>query len=180
LLVAQATYRLGPKLRQFYDPEDLVNDVWAITLRKLSELNELEGRITPVLLRFMTTTITYRTNDLVKKHAAEDARRRHHPDLDVTDRGDTVETVADTVARAETAAERAERRDIVTQALEELDSIDREVLLLRGIEQNSNASVALVLGLSPNAVSMRYGRALERLRARLPGSDFEELPAEGE
>ena len=50
--------------------------------------------------------------------------------------------------------------------------------MLRGIEQQSNTTVALLLDLTPAGVSMRYARALERLRARLPGSVFDELSEE--
>jgi RNA polymerase sigma factor (sigma-70 family) len=180
VLVAQASFRLGPSLGPYYDPEDPVNDVWAITIPKLQELTEREGRITPVLLRFMTTTITYRTNDLLKKHVAENAARHRSSPASSSGHPDTLGNVADSESGVVTGAVRGERRDLVSQALQELDPIDREVLLLRGIEQNSNASVALLLGLAPNSVSMRYLRALKRLRARLPGSVFDEIPGEQE
>jgi DNA-directed RNA polymerase specialized sigma24 family protein len=50
-------------------------------------------------------------------------------------------------------------------------------LLLRGIEQQSHQTVALLLDLTPQAVSMRFTRALDRLREQLPGSIFDELDA---
>lgn len=56
-----------------------------------------------------------------------------------------------------------------------LEGQDREILVLRGIEQYRNQTVAKQLGLSPQAVAMRFSRALDRLRERLPGSVFEEL-----
>ena len=39
--------------------------------------------------------------------------------------------------------------------------------LLRGIEQNSNQTVGVLLGISAQAVAMRYHRALKRLREKL-------------
>jgi DNA-directed RNA polymerase specialized sigma24 family protein len=43
------------------------------------------------------------------------------------------------------------------------------------IEQNPTETVAHLLGISRNAASMRWQRALQRLRARLKGSIFDDL-----
>src|SRR5262245_47363366 len=70
LLLAQADFRLGPRLRRLHDPEDLVSTVWAITLPRLGELGAREGRKTPVLLSFLTTTLLNRVNGWVKTDIA--------------------------------------------------------------------------------------------------------------
>jgi RNA polymerase sigma-70 factor (ECF subfamily) len=49
----------------------------------------------------------------------------------------------------------------------ELADDDREVILMRHGEQLSNQDVAAALGLTEAAASMRYLRALRRLRAAL-------------
>jgi RNA polymerase sigma-70 factor (ECF subfamily) len=67
------------------------------------------------------------------------------------------------------AAQRAEARVLLQEALNGMDPIDREVLTLRHFEELSNAEVAQVLGLSKTAASNRYIRALERLREMLAG-----------
>src|SRR5262249_55277547 len=67
---------------------------------------------------------------------------------------------------------RAEQRLIVQEALNDMDPIDREVLVLRHFEQLTNDEAALLLGLKKNAASQRYARALIRLKrslARIPG-----------
>jgi RNA polymerase sigma-70 factor (ECF subfamily) len=61
------------------------------------------------------------------------------------------------------AAIRAERRQHVAQAVEQLDPVDREVLALRHFEELSNNEVAQVLGVHPSVASRRYLRALEKL-----------------
>ena len=58
-------------------------------------------------------------------------------------------------------------------ALAGLGERDREVLVLRYLEQLSTRDVAAVLGISEGAVKVRHLRALERLR-RLLGDDFRE------
>jgi hypothetical protein len=58
------------------------------------------------------------------------------------------------------AAQRAEVRARLQEALDALDPIDREILTLRHFEELSNAEAAQVLGLSSTAASSRYIRAL--------------------
>jgi RNA polymerase sigma-70 factor (ECF subfamily) len=57
-----------------------------------------------------------------------------------------------------------EIRQRVQNALSLLDPHDREVILMREVEDLSNSEVAQVLGLSPSVATMRYGRALFRLQ----------------
>ena len=69
------------------------------------------------------------------------------------------------------AARRAETQRRLQEALNRMDPMDREVLVLRYFEELSNAEVAEVLGLEKTAASNRYIRALKRLKAALGGSD---------
>ena len=52
----------------------------------------------------------------------------------------------------------------MTQALDEMDPIDREVLILRHFDELGNNEVAALLGLQKAAASNRYVRALKRLK----------------
>jgi RNA polymerase sigma-70 factor (ECF subfamily) len=62
---------------------------------------------------------------------------------------------------------RQENVAAVQKALLELPEMDREVLVLRYLEQLSTAETAAVLELSEAAVKMRHRRALERLSQHL-------------
>ncbi len=58
------------------------------------------------------------------------------------------------------------------RALETLNDLDREILVLRHFEELTNLEAAEVLEIEPKATSMRYFRALTRLRSvlvRIPG-----------
>ena len=58
------------------------------------------------------------------------------------------------------------------QAVAAMDSLDQEVLALRHFEELSNSEVAEVLGIQQKAASIRYVRAIKRLRAilsQMPG-----------
>ncbi len=60
-----------------------------------------------------------------------------------------------------------ELRDQVERAVHNLSDADREVILMRHFEGLTNNEVAQSLGLEPSTATMRYGRALARLRAAL-------------
>jgi RNA polymerase sigma-70 factor (ECF subfamily) len=70
------------------------------------------------------------------------------------------------------AAMRAEMQIRLQEALNSMDSIDREILTLRHFEELNNSEVADVLGLQKAAASNRYIRALKRLKdvvSSMPG-----------
>lgn len=67
---------------------------------------------------------------------------------------------------------RAETHAKVQALLNDMDEADREIIALRHFEQLSNSEIALVLGVSVQAASNRYYRALRRVRdemAKIPG-----------
>jgi RNA polymerase sigma-70 factor, ECF subfamily len=70
------------------------------------------------------------------------------------------------------AVERAEMYELVQRTVEGMDPLDQEVLALRHFEELSNSEVAEVLGIQQKAASIRYVRAVKRLRqelSHLPG-----------
>jgi RNA polymerase sigma-70 factor (ECF subfamily) len=81
--------------------------------------------------------------------------------------------------RPSVAAIRAERQLRLQEALNAMDPLDREVLVLRHFEELTNAEVARELQLKESAASKRYIRALHRLKeilASLPGGIEEFRP----
>ncbi len=76
--------------------------------------------------------------------------------------------------RPSVAAAKAERRIRLEQALDSLDPIDREVLVLRHFEELTAEESAQVLGIQRSAASKRYIRALRRLKGLIedmPGGE---------
>jgi RNA polymerase sigma-70 factor (ECF subfamily) len=73
---------------------------------------------------------------------------------------------------ASQAAVRAEHKLHVQEAINSMEPLDREVLVLRHFEHLSNDETALALGLRKSAASQRYIRALKRLKeilSAIPG-----------
>lgn len=65
------------------------------------------------------------------------------------------------------AAVRAEMQLQLQEALNSMDPIDREVVVLRHFEELNNIETAAVLGIEAAAASKRYLRAIRRLKAIL-------------
>ena len=64
------------------------------------------------------------------------------------------------------------------KAIESMEPIDREVLALRHFEELTNSEVAEVLGIQQKAASIRYVRALKRLKDvvnKIPGFNDDKL-----
>jgi len=162
-LLVQSALRMPATLRRHVEPEDVVQDAWLRALPRLPDLDPRDGRLTPVLLSFLATTILHRVNQLLARHArgaengGEDAFQQYPEE--------TVGVV--------TRAVRSEAHRKVLAEIDDMPARDREVLVLRGIELLSNDAAARVLGgVTPNHVAVLYTRALDRLRKRFPESVF--------
>jgi RNA polymerase sigma factor (sigma-70 family) len=175
-LLAQAEYRMGRYLRRWCDPEDIVSEAWVVALPRLAGLRIADRRSTPVLLQFLSTTVLHLIRNLARKHArspAGVAPAAAEPGQ-APAAGGLDQAPAD-ASGVVTKAIRGELQDGVRAGIEGLAAGDREILILRGIERQPAGTVAAVLGISADAVSKRYQRALVRLRAELPDSVLDEL-----
>ncbi len=164
LLVAQAAERLGPHLRRHHDPEDVVQEAWAVALPKLAGLDARDGRYTPVVLKYLATTVLYRVQNLLRKQLARGG-----------DEAPALSQLPAETAQRISRAVREEREQALHAAIDALPDVDRRIVVLRGIEGLTVQQIAAELELVPNTVSVKYRRALARLRETLPGSVFEEL-----
>jgi RNA polymerase sigma-70 factor (ECF subfamily) len=171
--------RLDPALAGRLDASDVVQDVLLEASRRLHDY-----------LRDPAMPFHLWLRHIARDHVI-DAHRRHRKaqrrSLDreqsmvpagLADRS-SVEIMAqffDPELTPASAAIQAEMRRRLEAAIASLDEHDREVILMKLYEQLSNQEVATVLGLSEAATSMRYLRAIRRLRAILvprPGSQSE-------
>ena len=69
-----------------------------------------------------------------------------------------------------TAATWRELENRFRRACQQLDEQDQEIVLMRHFEHLSNSEAAAALRLSPQATSMRYLRAMRRLREKMDPS----------
>jgi RNA polymerase sigma-70 factor (ECF subfamily) len=116
-------------------------------------------------------TDAYRTHLAAEKRSVlkEHAWTPNLNDESVAELAQSLATIS--VSPSDNLAE-AEIQAKATQALMELKPQDREILVLRYLEQLDVAEIADVLAISQTAVTSRHLRALQRLR-RLLGSALE-------
>lgn len=171
LLRAQARYRLRGALRVICDPEDLVQDVWAISLPRLGDLQPRDGRHTPVLVKFLATTLLNRFNTLARDHLV----RRSIVADDLNQSRDLIAQLAADTGGAVTRAILLEQCAAAETALGQLSAADREIIVMRAIEQIPNKEVAVRLGIGPNTCAVRFKRAMARLRELSSQTVFDEL-----
>ena len=168
---AQVRVRLGSSGRQ-EDVEDLANELWLVTLRRLPELQPREGRYAPVLVKFLGTTALQLCNNFLRSRIRRGMKRGNSPsDGGSAELDDFARSTRGIVARAALSDVRAQ----VERCLAELTPAKRDVLVLRIMEQRTNQEIAEILGLEPNTVAVRYKRALEDVRKCLPADVFEDL-----
>ena len=162
--------RLDRRIQQRVDASDIVQEVMIEANRRLKTYLESPSLPFHLWLRQMA------------KDRIIDAHRRHRGSVKrsvdreqgmvapaVTDRS-TIEFVAQLCDQEMTPAAAATMHELqkrFTAAIDQLDEGDREIVVMRHFEQLSNQDVANALGLSQPAASMRYLRAIRRLRQLL-------------
>ncbi|HMO15036.1 MAG TPA: sigma-70 family RNA polymerase sigma factor [Pirellulaceae bacterium] len=159
--------RLDRKIQQRVDVSDIVQDVLIEASRRL-----------PMYLTDGTMPFHLWLRHIAKDRII-DAHRRHRVSAKRSvDRENTLavpsgldQSSIDLVAQLgdqeitpAAAALQKEMAAFVEAALSKLDEIDCEVIVMRHYEQLTNQEVAQALGLTEPAASMRYLRAIRRLR----------------
>jgi len=168
--------RLDERLRGRVDPSDVVQETFLEALRRQAEYARDPEPMPPFLwLRFLTLQQLQLVHRRNLKTGARDPRREvsiHAGAFPAPSSAALAAQLLGRDTRASEAALRAERKLRLLEVLETMDAVDREVLVLRHLEQLTNGECARVLGLQESAATKRYLRALKRLReilSALPG-----------
>ncbi|MFO0276914.1 MAG: RNA polymerase sigma factor [Planctomycetota bacterium] len=158
-LRAQAEKRLGEFLKSRGNVDDYVQDAMLDFLRNAPRFQVRDGsQFRSLLARVLENTLRDR-NDWFRAKRRDLARDRKLPT-------DSVLPLDPALQRSTTPSRdvgRTELRDWVRLGLEMLDGEDRKILLAREYEDRSFVEIGAELGMSANAVRMRWVRALERL-----------------
>ena len=156
LLIANARYRLRPPRTSVYEAEDVVQDVWAIVLRKLDRLVPQNERYTPVFVKYLSKTLMLTINNLVRKHVARMPSGGGAAGGEEKD----PENIEAAWTGMVTRLVKRERAESVLESLERLEDRDRELVVLCGIEQHPYKEIAVILGEDAKSLDVRYQRAL--------------------
>jgi RNA polymerase sigma-70 factor (ECF subfamily) len=162
--------RLDQRMAGRLDPSDVLQDAYLDVARRFPEY--VAGPAVPfyVWLRALTGQ---RLIDLHRQHLGSKMRDAaqevslYRGALPQASSASLAQQLLAGLTSPTQAAVRAEMQLKLQEALNSMDPMDREVLVLRHFEELSNIETAAVLGIEPAAASKRYLRAFRRLKATL-------------
>jgi RNA polymerase sigma-70 factor (ECF subfamily) len=163
--------RMDPRLSARVDPSDVVQEVLAEAARRLPAY----ARKAPLPFYPWLRQIAWdHLVDLHERHIRAQKRsiaREEDPRIELSDQSTAhlVEQLMDSGTSPSGRVLREELCARVRSALEQLDPRDREILVMRHLEQLQVSEIAALLDISEGAVKMRRLRAAERLRELLEG-----------
>ncbi|MEZ6062977.1 MAG: sigma-70 family RNA polymerase sigma factor [Planctomycetaceae bacterium] len=168
-------FRMDPRLHGRIDADDVLQEAWMAVVQRIDHFLADASRSIFVWFRLITSQTLI---DIHRRHLGTQ-KRNAAMDFSIH-RGWSAESTSFSLSfhllghltSPSQAALRQELSDQLKQALGSMNEIDREVLALRHFEQLSNRETAQILGISDQASSDRYMRALARLKAvltALPG-----------
>jgi RNA polymerase sigma-70 factor (ECF subfamily) len=170
--------RLDRRLAARIDPSDVVQETLAEAMQQLADyLRQPPLPFYPWLrqLAWKRLVALYRRHILAGKRSVRREEQAAPPLPDES----ALELVGRLLARGSSPSARLRREECrarVRAALAQLAEHDREVLVLRHLEQLSTQEIAAVLGVTEGAVYTRHLRALERLRGLLGDDPLEDEP----
>ncbi|MEL6106586.1 MAG: sigma-70 family RNA polymerase sigma factor [Planctomycetota bacterium] len=162
--------RLDRKVQRRVDVSDVVQDVMVEASSRLEKYLQDPAMAFHLWLRQIAWD---RIIDTYRRHRVSAKRNMDREQPMAAPAGpdhSTMELAIQLCDPSLTPSAAATQREIamkVEEAIETLNDQDREIILMRHYEHLTNLEIAEVLGLNPPAASMRYLRAVRRLRETL-------------
>jgi RNA polymerase sigma-70 factor (ECF subfamily) len=166
-LLKLITLRLDRRILGKVDAEDILQDTFVESARRIQQFIDRPTVPFFVWLRQIATQVLIDTHRRYLGAQKRDARLEQNGlcgEADDTNPISLVGQLADSLTTPSQCLVRKETLASMRSAVEQLAEADREVLILRHLEELSNNEVALILGIDKYAASKRYLRALQRLR----------------
>ncbi|MFN9718114.1 MAG: sigma-70 family RNA polymerase sigma factor [Planctomycetota bacterium] len=164
------TFRMDPRLHGRVDADDVLQEAWLSAVQRIDHFLVDASRSIFVWFRLITSQTLV---DIHRRHLG--TQKRNAGNEFSIDRGWSSSSTSsslsfhllDHLTTPSEAALKEEMSQKLNEALADMKEMDREVLALRHFEQLTNREAAQVLGISEQAASDRYIRALARLRTSM-------------
>lgn len=160
-------FRLAQPLRGRLEPDDVLQDAFLAASQRLQHYAESPATSPFIWLRMIVnqTLVDLHRQHLgtQKRDAGREVSLNGAQFVQATSASVTLQLVGGWTSPSGAAA-RADTHRLVQAAMEGMDPMDREVLALRHFEELTNTEVAEALGIEQKAASIRYIRALRRLK----------------
>lgn len=165
-LARMVVLRLDSRIMGKVDVEDILQDACMEASRRIEDFLDRPSVPFFVWLRQITSQVLIDVHRRYLGAQMRDVSRERSLDqCDLSNAGSAL-LLAQLAGSLTSPSQGAVRNEMVGElrtALQELEEIDREVLVLRHLEELSNSEVAEILCIDKYAASKRYVRALERL-----------------
>jgi RNA polymerase sigma-70 factor (ECF subfamily) len=169
-LKKMVTLRLDRRLQGRVDPSDVLQEAYLEIARRAPERASQPASSFFVWMRLETAE---KLQEVHRRHLGtqmRDAGREISLSVHSLPEASSVTLAQFLLGRLTSpseAAQRAEMQQRLSEVLNGMEPIDLEIVALRHFEELSNNETAEVLGISPQAASNRYIRAIKRLREEL-------------
>jgi RNA polymerase sigma-70 factor, ECF subfamily len=160
-------FRFDYRLRSRVDPDDVLQEAFLWAAANVERFAGDSAASLYVWLRMVvlqTMIVVHRRHLGVKMRDAEREVPIYGGRLPQATSASLAVELSGHLTSPSQAAIRAEVAEQLRQILNQMAETDREVLALRHFEQLSNSEVAETLGIQEKAASIRYVRAIRRLR----------------
>ena len=160
-------FRMAEPLRGRLEPDDVLQEAFLAASQRLRHYADSPATSPFIWLRMIVnqTLVDLHRQHLgaQKRDAAREISLDGAPYVQATSASVAIQLAGAFTSPSGVAA-RADTLNLVQSAIEQMDPMDREVLALRHFEELTNSEVAGVLGIEQKAASIRYVRALRRLK----------------
>ena len=166
--------RLNRRLQGRVDDSDVIQEAFLEAARKLPEYAAAPGLPFFLWLRHLTglkLAEIHRRHLGTQMRAADQEVSLHRGGLPGADSVSLAAHLLGSRTSVSQAAIKAEKRLLLQEALNGMDSVDREIIAMKHFEQLTISDIALVLDLPRASAGRRYLKAMKRLRQIL-----EDLP----
>ena len=163
-------FRMDPRLHGRIDADDVLQEAWLSAVQRIDHFLIDASRSIFVWFRLIASQTLV---DIHRRHLG--TQKRNAGQEFSIDRGWSSSSTSTSLSfhlmdHLTTPSEAALKEEMslkLNEALADMKEMDREVLALRHFEQLTNREAAQVLGISEQAASDRYIRALSRLKSTM-------------
>lgn len=166
--------RIDRRIRARIDASDVVQEAFAEAVRRFPVYQQDASMSPYVWLRFLTLQqllIAHRRHLSVKARSAAIERPFELLRELSVESGSLAEFLVGNESSPSVKVQRNEEIQQLNSAIEQMDALDREILVLRHFERLEYAEIAKILDLTVAAVSSRYRRSLKKLGKVIVGEN---------
>jgi RNA polymerase sigma-70 factor (ECF subfamily) len=164
---AWSSLRIGPGLRNFLDPEDVVQEVWWRALQTFPNYDATRASFRTWIFGIANHVLLKGYRKAGQRGAGAEAGPKNSPP-----EGESLDAIPAEATSVSQAVARDETLAACIARLLDLPDDDRHLALLCGIEGLSAPEAAPFLGIGAEAAAKRWQRLRARLREAVPFKDL--------